>query len=97
MRIETIDEAVRRLMNTFKVDGLTRALTRQLQIADFLCFSLGFIGFLILFLVFRLFSYFEGVWALHTTVIRAADQREVGNLVRTRALKSTGIINVAEM
>ena len=25
---------------------------------------------------------FEGVWALHTTVIRAADQREVGNLVR---------------
>ena len=24
------NEAVRRLMNTFKVDGLTRALTRQL-------------------------------------------------------------------
>ena len=33
-------------MNTFRVDGLTRALARQLQIADFLCFSLGFIGFL---------------------------------------------------
>ena len=30
---------------------------------------------------------FEGVWALHTTVIIAADQREVGNLVRGRASK----------
>ena len=39
-------EAVRRLMNNFKVDGLTRALTRQLYILYFLVFSLGFIGFL---------------------------------------------------
>ena len=39
-------EAVRKLMNTFKVDGLTRALTRQLYIPYFLCFSFGFIGFL---------------------------------------------------
>ena len=37
--INTIYEAVRKLMNTFKVDGLTRALTRQLYIADFLSFS----------------------------------------------------------
>ena len=31
--------AVRRLMNTFKVDGLTRALTRQLENIHFLSFS----------------------------------------------------------
>ena len=31
--------------------------------------------------------FFEGVWALHTTVIIAADQREVGNLLRIRAPK----------
>ena len=37
---------VRRLMNTLKVDGLTRALTRQLYIADLIGFSIGFIGFL---------------------------------------------------
>ena len=42
----TASEALRRLMNTFKVDGLTRALTRQLDILSFLSFSLGFIGFL---------------------------------------------------
>ena len=36
-------EAVRKLMNTFKVDGLTRALTRQLYIPHVLCFSLGYI------------------------------------------------------
>ena len=42
-------------------------------------------------------SLFEGVWALHTTVIRAADQREVGNLVRIRAPKSTDAANFAEM
>ena len=41
--------------------------------------------------------YFEGVWALHTAVIIAADQREVGNLVRTRAPKSTDVINFLEM
>ena len=40
---------------------------------------------------------FEGVWAVHTTVIRAADQREVGNLVRNRAPKSTGAGNFAKM
>ena len=39
-------EAVRRLTNNFKVDGLTRALTRQLYILCVLCYSLGFIGFL---------------------------------------------------
>ena len=42
-------------------------------------------------------SLFEGVWALHTTVIIAADQREVGNLVRIRAPKSTGAVKIAEM
>ena len=40
---------------------------------------------------------FEGVWAVHTTVIRAADQREVGNLVRNRAPKSTDVGKFAEM
>ena len=40
---------------------------------------------------------FEGVWAVHTTVIRAANQREVGNLVRIRAPKSTDAVNLAEM
>ena len=34
---------------------------------------------------------------MHTTVIRAADQREVGNLVRNRAPKSTDAANFAEM
>ena len=34
---------------------------------------------------------------MHTTVIRAADQREVGNLVRIRAPKSTDAANFAEM
>ena len=42
-------------------------------------------------------GFFEGVRALHTTVIRAADQREVGNLVRIRAPKSTDAANFAEM
>ena len=37
-------EAVRRLMNTLKVDGLTRALTRQLFFALGPSFSLGFVG-----------------------------------------------------
>ena len=40
---------------------------------------------------------FEGVWAEHTTVIRAADLREVGNLVRIRASKIAGVTNFAEM
>ena len=40
---------------------------------------------------------FEGVWAVHTTVIRAADQREVGNLVRNRAPKTTDAGKFAEM
>ena len=40
---------------------------------------------------------FEGVWALHTTVIRASDQREVGKLVRNRAPKSADAGNFAEM
>ena len=39
-------EAVRRLMNTFKVDGLTRSLTRQLLNEVFISISLGFIGVL---------------------------------------------------
>ena len=43
------------------------------------------------------FTSFEGVWAVHTTVIRAADQREVGNLVRHRAPKSTGVKIFVEM
>ena len=34
---------------------------------------------------------------MHTTVIRAADQREVGNLARTRAPKSTDVDNFALM
>ena len=34
---------------------------------------------------------------MHTTAIRAADQREVGNLARIRAPKSTDAANVAEM
>ena len=34
---------------------------------------------------------------MHTTVIRAADQREVGNLVGISAPKSTGAGNFAEM
>ena len=46
---------------------------------------------------FVFFLSFEGVWAVHTTVIRAADQREVGNLVRIRAPKSTDAGNFAEM
>ena len=33
----------------------------------------------------------------HTTIIIAADQREVGNLVRTRAPKSTHAVNFAQM
>ena len=45
----------------------------------------------------RILKSFEGVWAVHTTVIRAADQREVGNLVRNRAPKTTGGIKFAEM
>ena len=40
---------------------------------------------------------FEGIWALHTTVIRAADLREARNLVRNRAPKSTHAANFAEM
>ena len=40
---------------------------------------------------------FEGVWAVHTTVIRAADQREVGNVVRNRAPKTPDGPNFAEM
>ena len=39
-------EAVRRLMNIFKVDGLTRVLTRQLLNVYFLSFSHGFLRFL---------------------------------------------------
>ena len=39
-------EAVRRLMNNFKVDGLTRALTRQLYILYVLGVSLGLMCFL---------------------------------------------------
>ena len=34
---------------------------------------------------------------MHTTVIRAADQRDVGNLARIRAHKSIGTGNFAEM
>ena len=41
-RLDSESEAVRRLMNTLKVDGLTRALTRQLC---FPLFSLIFLGF----------------------------------------------------
>ena len=40
---------------------------------------------------------FEGVWACPTTVIRAADQREVGNVVRNRAPKTPDAPNFAEM
>ena len=50
-------EAVRKLMNTFRVDGLTRALTRQLQIADFLSFSFGFISVSSFVYFFLMFSY----------------------------------------
>ena len=42
-------------MNTFKVDGLTRALTRQLDILYVLGFSLGFIGFLSFYQFFLCF------------------------------------------
>ena len=34
---------------------------------------------------------------MHTTVIRAADQREVGNVVRNRAPKKPDVANFAEM
>ena len=54
------------------------------------------VGFATLLDTFRE-GFFEGVWALHTTVIIAADQREVGNLVRIRAPKSTDAANFAEM
>ena len=57
-----VREAVRRLMNTLKVDGLTRALTRQLVFALFLSFSLGFISFASLCLFFLCFHRFSKVF-----------------------------------
>ena len=52
---------VRRLMNTYKADGLTRALTRQLWIAYVLNFSLGFVGFP------RFFLNSLSVWVPHNS------------------------------
>ena len=46
MYYKTTLDAVRKLMNNFRVDGLSRALTRQLYIPRFLGFSLGLIDFL---------------------------------------------------
>ena len=52
-----LHEAGRKLMNTFQVDGLTRALTRQLYIRGFLDVSLGFIVFPNFLLFFHVFCY----------------------------------------
>ena len=65
-------------MNTFKVDGLTRALTRQLWNACFPNCSKGFLWFLICFLAFPRFCYLN--WEFHISPFWGQPGCEVGHL-----------------